>query len=433
MRTASSRSVRPTCVNTPEQFTPAWSPAAVDAGALWAASGAQWLTALGVAVPTDVVRSVVGVVDYLDGHGAGLSSTTAARGVGLLAERAALLDLQPSGRTSCGGATRLIECADGWIAASLARPDDLASIPAWMGVEVVHGVGAGGEAHWSVVERAARDRTCRDVVEQGIALGLACASLDEQSDGRPVLVAARGDAESRSLDGAVVVNLASLWAGPLAADCLARLGARVINVESTARPDGARHTPAFFASLHGRSESVALEMHTERGRDQLHRLLGAVDVVIDGSRPRALRQMGIDVDELVATGPKVFMAITGHGRERPHGSRIGLGDDAAAAGGLVGRLGGIPTFIADAVADPLAGLTAAATIVQLLQSRGRWVADVALSRVAASVSGQSCDAADPAPLPRETPDRPRARLDPGRPLPFGRDTRAVLAEFGIAS
>ena len=263
----------------------------MDVTSRWAESGAQWLTAPGVGVPSALVRAVTGMVSFLDLQGAGLGTSVAAAGVGLLAERAALLGLPPSGTTSCGGATRLVECADGWVAVSLARPDDVSSIPAWLQVSV------SGDDHWSAVERAFASQESRAVTERGIELGIACAIAGEQADRRPVLLDYLGEAPARPVSDAIVVNLASLWAGPLAADTLARLGARVINVESTSRPDGARQTPAFFETLHGRSESVALDLHTTVGHAQLRRLLAAADVVIEGSRPRALRQMGIDAED----------------------------------------------------------------------------------------------------------------------------------------
>jgi hypothetical protein len=398
----------------------------VDVGSLWAESGVQWLTAPGVGVPAELVRTVTGIVSFLDLQGAGLATSVAAAGVGLLSERAALLGLPPSGTTSCGGATRLLECADGWVAVSLARPDDVRSIPAWLGVS------AAEDDHWTALEGALAAEECHAVTERGIELGIACATAGEQTDRRPVLVDHRGAAPARSVRGAIVVNLASLWAGPLAADTLARLGARVINVESTSRPDGARQTPAFFETLHGLSESVALDLRTDVGHAQLRRLLAVADVVIEGSRPRALRQMGIDAGELVGggseAGPTVWVSITGHGRDGSQGNRVGFGDDAAVAGGLHGLLAGAPNFLGDALADPIAGLTAAATVDQVLDGGGRWVIDIALSRVAASVA-QPPEAMTPAasaPLP------PRPRRDVGRPLPIGCDTAAVLTEFGIA-
>ena len=45
----------------------------------------------------------------------------------LLAERAAIAGLPRAGDISCGGATRLMPAADGWVALSLARPDDVDS------------------------------------------------------------------------------------------------------------------------------------------------------------------------------------------------------------------------------------------------------------------------------------------------------------------
>ena len=420
-----------TCGGGVVALVPAWSPADVDAPRLWAESGAQWLTAPGAAVPVDLVRAVTGIVAYLDRHGAELAATAGAQGVGVLAERAALLGLGPASVTSCGGVTRLLRCADDWIAVSLARRDDIDSIPAWLGAD-------DGDDPWSAVRSAAAGRPARDLVEQGVALGVACSIVGEQSDTRPVLLTARGDAAPRALDGAVVVNLASLWAGPFAADAVARMGARVINVESTSRADGARHTPAFFEMLHGRSESVGLELHTETGRHQLAQLLDAADVVIEGSRPRALAQMGIDADAVVGSGPKVWLSITAYGRHGTNAHRIGFGDDAAAAGALVGRIDGVPTFLADAVADPITGLTAAATIAQLLATPGRWMVDVALSRVAASMAPPFDGRIDSDQLPGAGRVRfdampPRARRDRGGVLPLGRDTRRVLAEFGIGA
>lgn len=48
----------------------------------------------------------------------------------VLGERAALLGLHRRCRTSPGGATRLIQASDGWVALSLARSDDVDLLPA---------------------------------------------------------------------------------------------------------------------------------------------------------------------------------------------------------------------------------------------------------------------------------------------------------------
>ena len=366
-----------------QHLAPAWPPADVDVDALWIGCGAQALTAPSVATPVDVVRHVAGLVRQLDARGAALAQLVGHQGLGLLTERATMLGLPRSGLVSCGGASHLLRAADGWFAVSLARSDDFRSLPAWLGVDA----GAASLVDpWALVESAVRDRTVEDVVETACLLGLACSAVGEIVDGRAVLADRVGPAQPTSLRGRVVANLASLWAGPLAADILARLGAQVITVESSSRPDGARATPAFYDRLHDRCTSISLPLASADGQAQLAELLQRVDVVIEGSRPRALAQMGIDARAVVESGPRLWLSIQSHGRSQEFAHRIGYGDDAAAAGGLVGWQSGEPRFLADAIADPLAGLSAAAAILQLIEQGGRWLVDVSLARVAASLA-----------------------------------------------
>jgi len=405
----------------PVPLAETWSDADVDTGTLWAASGARWLTDPNLGTPDRLVARTAGIVDFLDQRGAGLAGLASARGLGLLAERAAMMGLPRSDRASCGGASRLVRCADAWIVVSLARATDVELIPAWLEVAPPHD----GD-HWATVERESATRTSTEVVERATLLGLPCALVGEVRSSASVLVTPLGRATARSLDGLVVMNLSSLWAGPLCANVLGRLGARVITVESTRRPDGGRAAPRFFRALHESCQSVAFDLTSGVDQERLRQLLSHADVVIEGSRPRALQQMGIDASELTATGPVVWVSITSHGRAGHCGERVGFGDDAAVAGGLVGWVRDEPRFVADAIADPLTGMTAAASVVQLLGAGGRWLVDISLARVARSMVGEwgprcvDVDSARPS---------PRAGRPPG--MPVGRDTDAVLAEFDI--
>lgn len=392
----------------------------VDVASLWAQSGGQWLTAPEVGAPGCLVRNVVRLSQYLDVRGAGLAELVGASGLGIIGERAAFLGYPRASSVSCGGATRLLATNDGWVAVTLARPDDILAIPAWLGIDLP-------TDPWSSVSTVVKERSTQTIVERASLLGLACAAVGEVEDHRGVIALNLGEIGPRPLSGTLVVNLASLWAGPLAADVLARLGARVVTVESTARPDGSRAAPSFFNALHGHCESVALALDTDLGRQNLRALLSQAEVVIEGSRPRALSQMGIDARQLVADGPRVWVSITAHGRSGDTADRVGYGDDTAAAGGLVGASNGTPVFLADAIADPLTGIATAASIVQLLERGGRWLVDIALARVAASVNASDSDS----PACRPEPSSPRVRADPGAPLPLGRDSARVLAELGI--
>jgi hypothetical protein len=390
---------------------------------LWSRSGAQWLTAAGVTVPYGVVDRVHALVRSLDARGAGLSGLVGTDGMGILAERAAVTGLGAGSDVSCGGATRLMRAADRWVAMTVARSSDVDVLPALFESTSGSMALADGSVDWAAVGEHVRGSTSARLVERAALLGVACSIVGEETDREPAKPERVGDAEPASLSDLVVANLGALWAAPLAADLLARLGARVLTIESIRRPDGARSTEPFFASLHGRTESVALELDRSVGQDELHRLLARVDVVIEASRPRALRHMGIDGRALARTGPRVWIALTAHGQDQP--DRVGFGDDAAAAGGLVGWRDGAPVFLADAIADPLAGLTIADCVGALVDAGGRWHVDVALSRVARSCAGGPG-------LPTEMRAEPPApRSDPGAPLELGRDTVRVLSEFGV--
>jgi crotonobetainyl-CoA:carnitine CoA-transferase CaiB-like acyl-CoA transferase len=219
------------------------------------------------------------------------------------------------------------------------------------------------------------------------------------------------------------VDLSAMWAGPVAAQLLGRAGARVVKVETATRPDGARRGPArFFDALHGGHESVTVDVATSEGRGRLGALLERADVVIESSRPRALRQLGFDAERMVRARPGLtWLAITAYGRSSAWSNRVGFGDDAAVAGGLVARDdAGDPVFCGDAIADPLSGLEAVRAVGESLQRGGGEVIDVSMAQVATRYAAlpQSSSCALPANRPQPPPAVPAAS-------PLGADNAAV--------
>lgn len=305
----------------------------------------------------------------------------AAAGVDALAcinERSLLTGRAAAGRVSCGGASRLLQAIDGWVAVSLARPDDVDLLPAWLGV-------GGGDDPWSAIAVAVHSESAAAVVERGRLLGLPVSVLGERGPGDLFSVDRVGDAPPLDRPP-VVVDLSSLWAGPLCTRILMERGARVIKVESSSRPDGGRAgDPVFFERLNEGKEQLTVDL----AGDELRRLLLTADVVVEGSRPRALEQLGIDAAAVVASGPQVWLSITAHGRSGPARDWVGFGDDAAVAGGLVTWDDEGPCFVADAVADPLTGMAGAVAVTSLLEQGGRWLVDCSLAGVSAHVAAVS--------------------------------------------
>jgi crotonobetainyl-CoA:carnitine CoA-transferase CaiB-like acyl-CoA transferase len=241
--------------------------------------------------------------------------------------------------------------------------------------------------------------------------------------------------DPQSLADMTVIDLTSLWAGPLCGHILNLAGAQVVKVESAGRPDGSRRgPPEFFDVVNGGKRGVALDLTEGHGWDVLRRLLARADVVIEGSRPRVLEQHGIVAAGLVAAGgPRVWVSITGYGRTGPGRDRVAFGDDAAVAGGLVVGDEAGPCFCADAVADPVAGMAAAAACLDALAVVGRWLVDVSMAGVAASLAGPTLmpGAGDRNDVPDVAPPRARPATSAG-PL-LGEHTVEVLNGLGVAT
>ena len=398
----------------------------------WAASGAMALTGRADA-PCGPPERLVDGVDRL-GRAVGGSSGSGLDALALLGERAALMGLWRRGAISCGGSCRLLPtAAGGHVAVSLPRREDLEAVAAWLELDDVPQT---TPATWSAVATHLARRDLEPLLARAQLLGLPVARVGEvqgtggrhgDGEGDGVVRHALGPAPPRTVTGLRVVDLSALWAGPLCGDLLAGAGASVVKVESTARPDGARRGPApFFDLLNARKRSVALDFARAEGRRALRCLVARADVVIEASRPRALEQLGIVASDAVRSGgPQVWVSITGYGRDDAPG-RVAFGDDAAAGGGLVVWADGSPLFCADAVADPLTGLTAAQASLAALAEGGRWVLDVSMAGVAAGLAGPTLPAA-----PGLAVAGPRARTPAGRAPALGADTAAVLAEVGV--
>ena len=293
--------------------------------------------------------------------------------------RAALLGGQRGGTTSVGGSCQLLRAADGWVAVNLARVADVEVVPAL----VEHPV----DDPWAALAEHVRTRPAASVAARAQELALPCAEAgarreDATGPGRTRRLGGRRRLAARPL----VVDLSAMWAGPLTASLLGRAGARVVKVESATRPDGARRGPAaFFDELHVGHESVTLDFATSDGRARLGTLLAHADVVIEGSRPRALAQLGFDAEAMVRARPGLtWVSITAYGRTGPWSNRVGFGDDVAAAAGLLARDDvGDPVFCGDALADPTAGLVAALGAATAIARGGGVLIDVSLAGAAA--------------------------------------------------
>ncbi|MEU6642865.1 CoA transferase [Saccharomonospora sp. NPDC046836] len=427
-----------------------------SAEADWAASGAMALTgradgpplpapgfpasaARGALLATELLARIAG-------------RTVSLPGAQVLAARAVLAGLRRGAPWSAGRAFGVLRAADGWLGVNLARASDVELLPAWLETDTVPG------EPWSVLAERVACRAAGPLAERARLLGLPATQYPDGSDEQLSARGQTGDVWPFVLNGRVhraagpgrarpvlprrrwelpptlVVDLSSLWAGPLCGHLLTMLGARVVKVESVHRPDGARFgSAAFYDLLHSGQESVALDFRTAEGRAALAGLVAAADVVIESSRPRALRQLGVVADDVLsATRAKCWVSITAYGRTGPWSNAVGFGDDTAVAGGLLAfdPATGVPAPCGDAIADPLTGVHAALVALACRLGGGTWLADLALrEHVAATVHtglaelGERDERVVAVPAAPRSPERPAAAL--------GADTARVLAELGL--
>jgi hypothetical protein len=310
----------------------------------------------------------------------------AGRGVAVhpqvLTERARLLGLPAPGEHSANGSCRMVRAADGWLAVNLPRESDLEAVPAWIGCDL--------EADpWTAIREAARAEAAERLVEDAQRLGMPVArvgAVKAATPAAPLLRLAPGGPRRR--EPLRVVDLSSLWAGPLCGGLLAEAGAEVLKIESAGRPDTlAVSSPAFFTRLNGAKTCLALDFTAPADLARLGSEVARADVLITSARPRAFPQLGLAPEQVFRRNPRlVWVAITGYGWAGPLSDRVAFGDDAAAAGGLVEGTGEAPRFLGDALADPFTGLAAAAAAFRALEQGGGLLADVAMARTAAGVA-----------------------------------------------
>jgi len=301
-------------------------------------------------------------------------------GASLLTERAAITGSQPQGSLSHNGYCRLLPCADGMLGANLPRDSDWELLPAWLESEQVR--------DWEQLAALIATRPAALLVARARLLGLAV--VDATQIPAPVsawnVVTSIGERLARPVRPAPrVVDLSSLWAGPLCTHLWQAAGADVTKVESLQRPDGARAGSAeFFALLNQGKHQLALPLHNDAGRAQLRELIRTADIVVEASRPRALRQMGLVAEDILAEQPGLtWLSITGYGRAEPQANWIAYGDDAAIAAGLSAVMhaaSGDWLVVGDAIADPLSGLHAALAGWAAWREGGGQLVDIALVR-----------------------------------------------------
>jgi crotonobetainyl-CoA:carnitine CoA-transferase CaiB-like acyl-CoA transferase len=186
-------------------------------------------------------------------------------------------------------------------------------------------------------------------------------------------------------NGLRVLDMTTFWAGPSCTHFLAMLGAEVIHVESTRKPDGARliagipvtedqwwEKSPIFSALNTNKKGLTLDLQTSAGRDLLRRLIATSDVIVENFTPRVLDQIGLDFAAVRAIRPDaILLRMPGFGLDGPWRDNPAFAYVIEAASG-VSWLTGYPDrnpYEPYSIGDPNAGVHAVNALLVALESR----------------------------------------------------------------
>ena len=190
-----------------------------------------------------------------------------------------------------------------------------------------------------------------------------------------------------SFEGLRVLDMTTFWAGPSCTHMLAMLGAEVIHVESTRRPDGTRlvagipitedqwwEKSPIFSGLNTNKKGLTLDLQSAAGRELLMRLIATCDVVVENFTPRVLDQIGLDFAAVQEVRPDAIMLrMPGFGLDGPWRDNPAFAYVIEAASGI-SWLTGYPDrnpYEPYSVGDPNAGVHALNALLLALEHRRR--------------------------------------------------------------
>ena len=175
-------------------------------------------------------------------------------------------------------------------------------------------------------------------------------------------------ANTGPLQGIRILDLSIAATGPLACSLLADQGAEVIKVERPGIGDIGRWVgvsvngmSALYAACNRGKRCIAVDVHTDDGRDIVRRLAQDADVFVQNFRPGILDRHGLGYEDLRAGHDDlVYVSLSGFGAIGPYAGKSAYDTVIQAYGGFGANQAdpadGIPVFLRQTAADKVTAL-----------------------------------------------------------------------------
>jgi benzylsuccinate CoA-transferase BbsF subunit len=180
----------------------------------------------------------------------------------------------------------------------------------------------------------------------------------------------------QNLSGIRIVDFSWVMAGPMTTKMLGAMGAEVIKIESSTRPEFSVRD-GMFSIINNNKRSCTLNITTPEGQDLIRELVATSDVVVENFSSRVLVKYGLSYDELRKVKPDIiFVSASGMGRTGPERDLLAYGSLLQGYSGRVGMIGKPnPTLeamgILPAWTDPITALWETMAILAAVHHRRR--------------------------------------------------------------
>lgn len=176
-----------------------------------------------------------------------------------------------------------------------------------------------------------------------------------------------------ALAGLKVIDMASLYAAPLAATIMADFGADVLKIEP---PEGDLFRGSKMWPIVARGKRcLALDLRAAEGIETLKQLVAQADVVVENYPAAVLERRGIGWNMLSSINPRlVMLSVSCFGATGPYSERPGSGTIGEGFGGLtwlMGEADGPPMLPSVALGDAVGAMSAVIGALSALYWRER--------------------------------------------------------------
>jgi crotonobetainyl-CoA:carnitine CoA-transferase CaiB-like acyl-CoA transferase len=184
-------------------------------------------------------------------------------------------------------------------------------------------------------------------------------------------------------DGIRVLDLTWFWSGPYAMMMMAALGADVIKVESSQRPDPYRYIWApvgkenwwewgpLWVDTNCGKRGVAMDLAHPEGKAIFERMVAESDVVISNFANRVMPNLGLTPERLLEINPRLIaVTMPGYGPGGPWENYVGYGVafEQTVCASMTGYPDDSPAMMGG-FCDPVVGLHTVAAITLALKQR----------------------------------------------------------------